>query len=427
MLTVGSAAADFKVEPKAGGLKVWKENSPYWFKVGGFFQADEAMYFGSETDKKNDFPSGAKVRRARLSVSGGIAQDWTYGFTYDFTQKVIIEAALYNSNSLGDFGIGAQGVSFGLSNSGSSKDLVFLEDSVASNNFAPDDILGLTFNTQLSDMFTLQTALGHPNANSTLKHSSTDGAEALAANSENGYKSQRVAVLARLAFSPVHTEDTAYHIGASVYHQGLAATAVDGNPVGYSPLSVKPDITTRNTGTLIAVPSSAVGNSAGVDAGRDRYSFFHHYVGELGAGWGPLVLSGEYFTTKHRRPWSNQGDAHFKGHHVQVSYVLTGETRPYDNASKTFGRPSPNTECGAWEVALRHAAINLNSKNVRGGKVNGSTTLGVNWYYTDNLRFAANYSHTRWTPVNDVTVTQSRYDLPKRSINALGLRAQWVF
>lgn len=428
IFALGNASADFKVESKSGGVKVWQENSPYSFQLGGCFQLDQAMYSGNTRNKGNDFPAGANLRRGRVHVKGGLAQDWTYAFIYDFAARKdkFVQASLSYAGPVGTWTIGHFLPAWGLNNTALVSDLVFLQDASPSAAWAPNYILGLGYDVALNDMLSLQLAAGHPGQNHEFSNSNDPQKGDSFAYSG---KSQRTSLSARLAFSPVHTEETAYHIGASVYRQGLAPTHADGNPLGLTEyaFAFQPEVVTRNTNSLISMPRGLVSNSNQPHDGRDRYSYWMNCAGELAAGWGPMNVQGEYFSSKMKRHWSPRGNVNVHGYQVQVAYLLTGETRPYNNTTKTFGKPVSNGECGAWEIALRQSAVNLNSKDVRGGKINGSTTLGLNWYCSDNLRLAANYNHVRWTPANPGTAGTNGYDLSKRRINGIGLRAQFVF
>ena len=45
---------------------------------------------------------------------------------------------------------------------------------------------------------------------------------------------------------------------------------------------------------------------------------------------------------------------------------------------------------GAWELAARWSYLELNDKNIEGGRPS-DVTIGVNWYYNNRMRFMANY------------------------------------
>jgi len=94
--------------------------------------------------------------------------------------------------------------------------------------------------------------------------------------------------------------------------------------------------------------------------------------------------------------------ATFEGLYATVGYFLTGEHRPYDRKSGTIERVVPfhnfapwKDECGwgAWEVASRFSHIDLNSENIRGGRMN-DYTAGLNWYLTPYWKIQLNYIYS---------------------------------
>jgi phosphate-selective porin OprO/OprP len=59
----------------------------------------------------------------------------------------------------------------------------------------------------------------------------------------------------------------------------------------------------------------------------------------------------------------------FNGWYAQGSWTLTGESRPYNPAAGSYGTIMPvhpfslaNASWGAWEVAGRYSATDLNSR-----------------------------------------------------------------
>src|SRR5690606_16204002 len=90
----------------------------------------------------------------------------------------------------------------------------------------------------------------------------------------------------------------------------------------------------------------------------------------------------------------------FDGYYAQLGYFLTGETRPYRNASGIFDRVKPrrnfgwkeDSGWGAWEVTARYSEIDLNDGGIRGGE-QADFTLGLNWYLNPNTRIVWNYIH----------------------------------
>lgn len=89
------------------------------------------------------------------------------------------------------------------------------------------------------------------------------------------------------------------------------------------------------------------------------------------------------------------------GMYAQAGYFLTGEHRPYDRKSGQIDRVVPirNFEpwrgdgmsgWGAWEAAGRFSYLDLNDKNIRGGRIH-DYTAGLNWHLNPNWKIQANY------------------------------------
>lgn len=151
----------------------------------------------------------------------------------------------------------------------------------------------------------------------------------------------RRAVTGRVTYAPYRAGDTVLHLGAS-------ATRRQGDAVG-------PDIDTA--------------------------------IAEAALSRGPLFAQAEYFT-------SDRNGRDLDGYYVQLGWVLTGETHPYQDG--VFGRIKPDGKRGALELALRHEAGDGNyadigldaSRQIFDGR---QTTLGVNWYADRNARVGLSY------------------------------------
>ena len=115
---------------------------------------------------------------------------------------------------------------------------------------------------------------------------------------------------------------------------------------------------------------------------------------------GPFCIQGEYWQVD--LDSKTHDDPSFNGYYVLCSYFLTGEHRNYKvagNDGAEFGMvkiknlfdPS-NGKWGAWQIAARYADIDLNDKDIYGGKMD-DITIGVNWYPNPNVRWSFNYVH----------------------------------
>ena len=83
----------------------------------------------------------------------------------------------------------------------------------------------------------------------------------------------------------------------------------------------------------------------------------------------------------------------------QIAWRWTGEARPYDVASGTFGRVRPDRPWGeggfgALETGLRVSRLDLNDGMIAGGEM---TTYGavINWLPATRLRLSANLIQAR--------------------------------
>ena len=76
-------------------------------------------------------------------------------------------------------------------------------------------------------------------------------------------------------------------------------------------------------------------------------------------------------------------------YYVQVSFFVTGETKPYKKDRGTFGSPKPLAESGAWEMTGRYDLIENSDLGATDEPEVTQMTLGVNWYAEPNVRFDA--------------------------------------
>jgi Phosphate-selective porin O and P len=97
---------------------------------------------------------------------------------------------------------------------------------------------------------------------------------------------------------------------------------------------------------------------------------------------GPWMLGSEYwFQLVSSR---STGNPVFRGGDIVTTWILTGETRPYNTVGGYFKAVTPSRPVfdggpGAWELVLRFSSIDLNSGTLRGGKF-WRFTPDLNWY-----------------------------------------------
>lgn len=91
------------------------------------------------------------------------------------------------------------------------------------------------------------------------------------------------------------------------------------------------------------------------------------------------------------------GDPVLYGGYVALSRFLTGEVRSYERSIGTFGRVEPLRDFdprlgtwGAFEVAARFSATDLNDAGARGGRM-ALLGAGLNWYWNRYVRLMFGY------------------------------------
>src|SRR5262245_31867298 len=136
-----------------------------------------------------------------------------------------------------------------------------------------------------------------------------------------------------------------------------------------------------------------------VDTGSFAANHATSFGFEFAGVQGPLTLTAEY--TRGLTDAPQLGDPSFSAYYAQASWVLTGETRPYNHFGGYFGQLRPSVPftfrrggCGAWEVAARYSWIDLNSRAIEGGKFD-RWSGALSWFPTDEFRFEFNYGYGR--------------------------------
>lgn len=444
-LSGGTALADVSVKTRGGLTVVNTQNSTYWFKIGGRLHIDQTFFSADSDEKQTDFPSSANIRRAWVSLNGGVGDCLAYLMTMDFrgytNRSVVFQDAYLSYRGFGcnsTVAIGQFGLPFGLENWGSTNDLMFLEPSLMTSTFSWIPEAGLYTNSAgaavtlpatagvsapyyavpqsagirglgiyadmfFLDMFTVAASVTAPPANSF-----TTG---------NTKASDRMTVSARLTFSPVHCNDTAYHFGVATRQQSLNHFS-GGSNIADGILSTTPEAVGR---TLNAGQSST---ASLVNTGFMNTRNMKFWGLEAAGLWGPFIAQAEWNNVHVGRQAAE--NVNFHGWHVQAGYMLTGESRHYDWKKGTFSSPRPCSPCGAWELALRYSYVNLNKKDVYGGSEN-NVTLGVNWFYNRNVTVKANYIRAKIHPTGTVAGVIPSATPNVRNLDIFALRLQVVF
>jgi phosphate-selective porin OprO and OprP len=110
---------------------------------------------------------------------------------------------------------------------------------------------------------------------------------------------------------------------------------------------------------------------------------------------GPWMFGSEVYAHHFNSPTTNNPS--FVGGDVMASYIITGESRPYNTATAIYGfvpvnRPVFKGGPGAWEVLIRYSSLDLNGGTIQGGKFWRITPM-VNWYLSKALRLEVAYGY----------------------------------
>jgi phosphate-selective porin OprO/OprP len=391
-----------------GRPTIASSDGAFRFAVRGLVQYDVAHYEQddpaspdnrrADTANAGDLNDGANFRRARLGFEGTAFRDWNYALIYELggtgsegsqvTQAYLEYAGWkpWDTAAALRFRIGAWATPTGLEDATSNTESLFLERA------APAELVrGLAGGDG-------RTGIG-VFANGDRWYWS--GALTGATVANTGEFDEQRGYLARAAFLPLRGETYGVHLGANV--SGIIEPAdTDASPADQQRVRLRERPELRNDTTRF------------VDTGNINADGVIAYGLEAGAYFDNLYLAGEAFQIDIDRAGAGS-DPTFGGWYVQGAWTLTGERRRWNGANGGFQgiRPTnafdPRGEhWGAWEIAARYSLLDLNDnegalgsaaiagETVRGGE-QAISTLGLNWYPNNTIRFLLNY---QWVEID---------------------------
>ena len=257
---------------------------------------------------------------------------------------------------------------------------------------------------------------------------------ALVANT--GEFDEQSGYLTRFAFVPLHGQNYALHVGASV--QGVL-----------DPADTNAGVPDTKVIRLRGRPELRVDGERFADTGAIPADGVTAYGAELGGYWNNFYGAAEVFQIDLSRR-DGIADPRFGGWYVQGAWTLTGEKRRWVAASGGFQGVRPTNafdlnagHWGAWEIAGRYSVLDLNDHEgalntaplanaVRGGEQT-ITTIGLNWYPNNAVRFLLDYQWVdidRLDPENTSTIVTAVPGVGAQigqSYQVLSLRSQFAF
>lgn len=325
-----------------------------------FMSADDGP---KSIDPSNPFVDGTEFRRARLGAKGTLYGNVNWKAEYDFVGSNTGFRDVYmgiNDVLFGtDFRVGHMKEPFSLEQLTSSKYITFMERSLV-DSMVPAYNTGGRFSNHYGDHH-LGWAAG------VFRDTGDNGTSAQ--TKDGAYN-----VTARVYWAPVHNDDA-----SSVVHLGVAGSFR------------KPE---SGTGRVRTRPEMRMAPRV-LDTGNYASDGTTHAGFEAAWVSGPLSLQGEYVMETINGA-AGAPDIDVSGFYGFVSYFLTGEVRPYSSKSGAFGRVKPETNygsesSGAWELALRYSALDIDAPAVVTAGDLADVTAGVNWYLNPNTRVMFNY------------------------------------
>ncbi len=332
------------------------QHKPFTLRVTGRLRADGAMY----DEDKTPLEDRGELSSARLGLNGTAGRHWRYATNYEFTgDDPGFRATTLSYTGLRDTTIklGLQREPFGMEQATSTRLVPFMARALP-------EVLTPGFN------------LGAVIQTGGKRWSAGGGLFWDEARAVNRIHSAERGVTGRFTFAPPVSLDT--------LHLGLSATYRE------------PDA--RQTIRFLAEPEADLAEVEFVDT--NTIAHVDRYTGtniEGAVAHGPFSLQGEVTKTKVMRK-SGHERLDFEGGYVYASWLMTGESRPYNAKIGSFERIKPKRKIGAWELALRYSTLDLNDGSIRGGK-QSNITAGLNWHLSSQWRFMVNYiwvtAHTR--------------------------------
>jgi len=322
--------------------------------------------FGRFDNDERGAPDGddQDLRAAWLAIAGRFfAVD--YKLEADFAGDEVIARDAYISKKFGasTLTIGQFKQFYSLDDRGSSNHISLVERSYLVQTLAPTYRLGVGFNGDRNGLFW--------------------AASAYSLESIDAWKTKGRALGARAGFAPLREEGRVLHLGGAFAHERHDHPGAEGAPA----LRIRP----RAAGYFADNSRiTLVDFSSGRDVDVDKYGV------ELAGVRGPLSLQAEYgggrFDDGGQRGEVTTG-------YLQLGWLLTGESRPYDARAGRFVQLKPQRASGAWEVAMRYDTVR-GSQHLDGQAdfrdVEAKAwTVGVNWYARKHFRVMLDWTDSR--------------------------------
>ena len=378
--------------------------------IGGLMQFDTGGYF-QNVNPNTEFPqlnNGVNLRRGRLYFLGTF-DDFTANITPDFGDRPDGVVSLFEANV--NY-IGIKPLTFTV---GYYHPWVSLDDATNPANELFLERPGIVNVYRRLAAGIARASLGANAATEDYFASAYLTGPRFGAQQPTLLNGEQLGLVGRLAVWPYHDDDWNLHAGVSgemVFHPNVIASGTPGVSRTALDFGVDAELEIDFNQLVNTGPLSAKGANA--------------YGGALGAGWRNFLVMSEYYqinVNQSKLPGVPSPTLGFNGGYVDLAWVLTGERIPYDITRAAWSRPKPlhpfslgDGGIGAWEIAARYSALNLDSniipgvpQSVTGGVYGGQqqvASLALSWYPNDWLRFILQFQHTNVNKLNSAGTVQ---------------------
>lgn len=392
-----------------------------------------------------DLKNGTVFRRARIGLDGTAFGDWDYRILLDFGGSGVentgqfYEAWLqYNGLAPARIRVGEFPPSLGLDDQASTNGMPFLERSVISDlarGLAGGDtrIAGQLFG--YGDHWLAAAAVTGRTVGTLSTGTASPAAQTFG---------DQLGFTGRLAGTPFHQDGFLVHVGVNGSYVDRPANTGGPGTNGAIPTSAE-TIAFANT------PEIRVDGTKLINTGSIPARHATQVGAEFAAQHSNLLLQAEYDRLGVQRS-DGLPDPHFDGYYVSASWLITGETRRYNNTTAAFDAPSiahpfdwRGGGWGAWELAARYSDADLNydagvantaqsASGIRGGDET-NLSVGVNWYWNAFARLMFDYAHVkidRLSPATNATQASTIWLVPLgaqigQNFNVWSVRTQFAF
>ncbi len=357
-------------------------------QLGGRLHLDFVRFDNDNRGAGN--AGGIQVRRGWVNLVGKI-YDFDYRVSVDLADNQVSYKSFYLRRRIGPgrLILGQFKPFFSLDDTISSDNIMLLERAFVATTVAPLFRLGAAYQGRF--------------------HQLTYGLTAYSLNDIDGVRSNGSGQAARFTWSPPSAENRLLHLGLSLakerYSRSNATEQGRAASLTVRPVGAKGDDSRLN---LLLFR-----NGAPTDVIKSAL--------ELGTVYGPWSLQGEYANARYDDGIQR---AVVTTYYTQLSYALTGESRPYNrNVGRFDGIGPRNKRSGAWDLVWRYDHIDGRQRTLGdlplSHRAVDAYTLGLTWTYSANLRLMLNFIHSR----SRDRLTHSTLD----NTNALATRVQLIF